>query len=272
MPELPEVETIVRQLQKRVTGRKVKSGRVFRAKAVRGTTPVRFIKMVKGSTIRSVTRRAKYILFRLDNGYTWISHLGMTGKFVVSGAGTGNGDHTRARFSLTGNKDLVYSDLRIFGFMTVIADEEQDAYFSRVGVEPLDEGLNADYLKQAFAKRSIPVKAALLRQDIIAGIGNIYASEALFDAHVSPRRAVKRLTRAQLTGITSSVKKILKKAIQYNGTTILNYRGVDNKTGQFRSMLKVYGREDEPCVLCGTPIQRIIQAQRSTYYCPRCQK
>lgn len=271
MPELPEVETVVRQLRERVTGRKITGGQILRAKSVRGMAPERFLQQVKGRTIQAVDRRAKYIIFRLDNGLAWISHLGMTGKFVVNGTGRGNGDHVRARVRLTGGKDLVFTDLRIFGFMTALPERRMDDYFRRTGVEPLTKDLNLAYLQRALGKRGTSIKAALLDQKIIAGIGNIYASETLFDARISPRRAANRLTRAHVNTLIASIQRILKQAIRYNGTTILNYRGVDNQTGRFRTMLKVYGRENEPCRKCRAPIRRIVQGQRSTFYCPRCQ-
>ncbi|MBN1164740.1 MAG: bifunctional DNA-formamidopyrimidine glycosylase/DNA-(apurinic or apyrimidinic site) lyase [Candidatus Krumholzibacteriota bacterium] len=270
MPELPEVETVVRQLRRKIVHRRVVSGRILHKNVVEGISSRKFLSSIKGKMIQAVTRRGKFIIFTLDNGRDWISHLGMTGKYVVCGDHGGASKHRRAYFSLSGGCELIFVDMRVFGKMLLV--DSGTGYLAHLGVEPLSDDLDARYLRAALARRRIPIKTVLMDQKMVAGIGNIYASEILFDARLSPRKQAHRLTRKETVRLTESIKRILKQAVELNGTTISDFRGVDDKSGRFQEMLKVYGRRGESCYACGHPIRRIVQAQRSTFYCTHCQR
>jgi formamidopyrimidine-DNA glycosylase len=271
MPELPEVETIVRQLARHVAGKKILATDIRLPKLIAFLSVRAFVRGVRTRRIITVTRRAKYLVFRLSGNSFWITHLRMTGKFVTNSADSDETRHVRARFVLSGGTTLDFVDQRTFGRMWLVPLARLDAFFAHLGVEPLTNAFNGEYLANVAARRTTPVKPFLLDQRKIAGIGNIYASEALFNARICPRRPAGKLSCSERERLVKCIKQILRKAIRYNGTTIISYRPVDKKTGQFQNMLKVYGRDNEPCPVCKKPIRRIIQGQRSTFYCDSCQ-
>ena len=299
MPELPEVETIVRRLQPRLRGRTVVRAKIRRANAVRGT-PRRFERAVTGATIDSVERRGKFLVFRLADGRVWWSHLRMSGHWRVERPGrrrarsqsprptdrvrdsaaalpvTADDPYARAVFLLDDGSTLVFVDVRTLGEMQIVSGREWSRREASMGIEPLDSAFTAEALAERLAASRRPVKEFLLDQTKVAGIGNIYAVEALWRARVSPRRRARNLGRARAKRLHAAIVGVLEEAVENAGTTLgetaLDYVDSEGATGAFQELLAVYGREGEPCVRCATPIRRIVQGQRSTYFCPTCQR
>ena len=272
MPELPEVETVVRGLQEGVVSRQITSVQVFRNKPITPIKPKIFIKHLAGRTIQSVTRRAKYVLFQLEPPLWLLAHLRMTGKFIVTPPLPKPGRHHRVWFHLSPDLLMVFEDMRCFGTLELIESLEECQKLKQLGVEPLSSALTIRYLQNCFSHSASPIKNLLLNQTKVVGIGNIYASEILFDAHISPVRKGSQLSVAELGKIIHSTQNILRKAIDKNGTSISDFRRVDEQSGEFQNCLKVYGKAEQPCSRCATPIQRMRQQQRSSFYCPSCQQ
>ncbi|HUP20411.1 MAG TPA: bifunctional DNA-formamidopyrimidine glycosylase/DNA-(apurinic or apyrimidinic site) lyase [Gemmatimonadota bacterium] len=284
MPELPEVETIVRALARHLPGRAVGRARVPRPNVVRG--PVRaFVRAVEGSTIESVGRRAKWILFRLDGGRVWTTHLRMTGKYLFEPTrpparavlDAADAAYVRAEFGFEDGARLLFVDPRTLGEMRVLTDRAWREIEARLGPEPLEPGFTAEALRARLAGRRRAVKELLLDQAVVAGLGNIYASEALWRARISPRRKGASVGPVRASRLRDAVVDVLTDALGGGGTTFpgatyMNYAGAGGAAGEFYDLLAVYDREGEPCRRCGTAIRRIVQGQRSTYYCPGCQR
>jgi formamidopyrimidine-DNA glycosylase len=271
MPELPEVETIVRGLRKTVVGKKIKSAKVIFPGIVKQDTKT-FRKNVEKAKIIRVRRRGKYILIDLSNGSTILAHLGMTGNFLlVKSSSPGNRhDHLIVRF-YENDKELRYNDQRKFGkiksFRT--SKEENVSELKKLGPESLNIS-SFDFIN-LFQKRKGRIKSALLNQQIIAGLGNIYADESLFGAKIHPAQKIDQLTFPQLRKLHQAIQIILRKAIKAGGSSIENYYNVNGEIGHFQFQHKVYGRESLSCKRCGTEIKRIKINQRSSYFCPKCQ-
>jgi formamidopyrimidine-DNA glycosylase len=293
MPELPEVETVVRGLAPYVEGARIDKVTLNR-KDLRFAFPRGFVKALEGQTVVSVTRRAKYILFRLSSGKIWLGHLGMTGAFRFAegrfkepsryyepGEDIKH-DHVVIRLThpKRGPLTLIYSDARRFGFMDLFAREEDSPFLEGLGPEPLGNGFNAEEMAARFKGKSAPMKAALLDQRVVAGLGNIYVSEALWRAHIRPTtKAGKLVMRAgqpspRLELLAKGVRDVLNEAIAAGGSTLRDFRAADGNSGYFQHRFDVYDREGEPCHTPGCPgtIKRIVQSGRSTFYCPVCQK
>jgi len=269
MPELPEVQTIVDGLNKIILGKKIKSistdsSRVFSQKD--------FKKGVEGSKITIIRRRGKFIIIELSNTRAILIHLGMTGNlfYLKKESFPEKHDHMVMKFS--DHTQLRYNDQRKFGKIKMIdlAKLENVSEIGQLGSEPLKISLK-DFVN-IFQRRKGRIKTALLNQKILAGLGNIYSDEALFDAKIHPLTKIDNLNQTKLKALYSSIKKILKKAIQSGGTSVDDYLNVDGQEGFFQFKLKVYGREGEPCPRCGAKIKRIKISQRSSHYCPRCQR
>jgi formamidopyrimidine-DNA glycosylase len=295
MPELPEVETIVRRLAPRLRGRTVVRAEVRRPNAVRGT-PRRFERAVTGATIESITRRGKFLVFRLADGRVWWSHLRMTGQWRLErppAVGKSARRPTRAResaraspalddpyaravFELDDGSVLSFVDVRTLGEMEVVTARAWANREAEMGPEPLDEAFTPEVLAERLDASGRPVKEFLLDQTKVAGLGNIYASEALWRAGVSPRRRARNLGPERARRLHRAIVEVLREAIGKAGTTLgetsQDYVDSEGVPGSFQELLDVYDREGEPCRRCGTPIRRIVQGQRSTYYCPRCQR
>lgn len=296
MPELPEVETIVRRLAPRLRGRTVVRAEVRRPNAVRGTAR-RFERAVTGATIESVTRRGKFLVFRLADGRVWWSHLRMTGQWRVDSPRKGTSGrpplrvreataprvdpvrddpYARAVFDLDDGSLLSFVDVRTLGEMQVVSARAWAQREAAMGVEPLGPAFTPEVLSGLLAASRRPVKASLLDQTRIAGIGNIYASEALWRARISPRRRARNVGPLRAVRLHRAIVEVLQEAIVKSGTTLgetsQDYVDSDGVPGAFQEFLAVYDREGEPCRRCRTPIRRIVQGQRSTYYCPRCQR
>ena len=283
MPELPEVETVRRGLAPVLDGARIAKAEARRPD-LRFPLPERFAARLKGARILDLSRRAKYLLAPLDTGETLISHLGMSGRFSIVDARVQPGAfyyaappdpaHTHVIFETDAGVRVEYNDPRRFGYMDLIASDALEAhpYFARMGPEPLGNAFDANHLATMFAGKSQSVKATLLDQRIVAGLGNIYVCEALYRSGISPMRAAGRIARPRLNGLVSVIRDVLNEAIEAGGSTLRDYAATDGALGYFQHRFRVYGRAGETCLTCGATITRIVQAGRSTFYCPRCQR
>jgi formamidopyrimidine-DNA glycosylase len=271
MPELPEVETIVRDLARLVPGSTLKSIQVLRPDLIDGDTPEGFAKKLKGKKVRSVVRRAKNIVMDLGAGRLLVN-LGMTGRLLVARAGDEDATHLGVRLGLDRGRELRYHDVRRFGRLWTMTEEEWGAWDQKLGVEPLSDDFSVDWLQAAAARSRVAVKTWLMDQARVVGVGNIYASEGLFRAGVDPRRPANTLSADELARVRDGVRQVLTEAIEHRGTTFLDYRDARGEEGAFAARLKVYDREGEPCGVCGGTVQRVVQGGRSTFFCPSCQR
>ena len=272
MPELPEVETIVRELNAVLPGRRVQSVRFFRLHALGGVPVEDFRPRVEGRSFSKVRRRGKFLVFDLLPHGHLIGHLRMTGKFVLSPFLSAPGPHHRAWFHLDDGTLLVFQDMRCFGTLTAVEKQSDYPPLAALGLDPFSPRFTSEWLAESLGKSRAPLKQWLMDQSKIAGLGNIYASEILFAARLSPMRAAGEVTRNEATGLHRHTRRILRHAIRKSGTTISDFRRVDEKTGEFQNFLQVYGKAGQLCPACRTPIARARQQQRSTFYCPACQQ
>ena len=273
MPELPEVETIRRQLAPHLEGRTVLAMEVLDARWCEPAASVELEDAVRGRRIEDVGRRGKYLVLDLEDEVFLVMHLRMTGNLLLAD-GPEDPRHVRVRMHLDSGERLVFADVRRFGTgVVLLGASARDEYFaSRLGVEPLGEDFTGDALRALARGRRTPVKAFLLAQERIAGVGNIYADEALWRARIHPLRPVGSLRRAQLDALRDAVVETLKAGIDARGATIDDFRNLDGAEGSFQDRFMVYGRKGEPCLRCGTPIRKLRVAQRGTYVCQRCQR
>ncbi|MDP2471178.1 MAG: bifunctional DNA-formamidopyrimidine glycosylase/DNA-(apurinic or apyrimidinic site) lyase [Candidatus Palauibacterales bacterium] len=274
MPELPEVETIRRDLNPELAGRVVTGVAIQQADIVLPPDDATsFGQRLEGRRILGVGRRAKYLLFHLEGGSVLQVQLRMTGRFALGRTEPDPVEfrHIAARLRLDDGRTLFYDDVRRLGGLRLLESREWERQEAGLGPEPLEPGYRAVDLERALATTRAPVKNALMDQRRVAGVGNIYASEALFRAGVDPRRPGRDLDRADLKRLHRAVRQVLREALRDAGTSFRNYRAVNGRSGSFQTSLRVYGRQGEPCRRCGSPIERIVQAGRSTFYCPSCQ-
>ena len=270
MPELPEVETVRRRLAPLVEGHRIACAEVRDARLVGRDDPRRVEGRLAGREIVALGRRGKYLLFRLDGDETLISHLRMTGNWLVPAAG--EPPHARALLVLADGTALWYADARRFGTWDLLADGEAAAYLAaRLGPEPIDDGFDGAVLRDAFRGRRAPVKALLLDQRVVAGIGNIYADEALNAARIHPETPAVRLRRSQLDELAAAVRRALEEGIRAQGSSIRDFRSPEGGYGSMQERFRVYGRDGEPCPACGTEIVKTRSAGRGTHLCPACQ-
>lgn len=274
MPELPEVETIARGLDKRVRGDSIESVWLGGHREPLKSSAQEIVAALTGTRIAQVRRVGKHIVFDLDpkssrngkGGRQWIVHLGMTGRMIVCSPEDEIPKHTHAIASLKSGSELRFVDPRRFGRLSVIADQS----FTGPGTEPLTVS-GGDFAK-LFHRRKTPIKAALLNQKLLHGVGNIYADESLFRAGIRPRRQAGRLTRAELDRLHSALKEVLKEAIKLGGSSVSDYVDAEGREGFFQLRHRVYMRTGKPCLVCKTPIKRFVLAGRGTHYCPKCQR
>lgn len=285
MPELPEVETVRRGLAPALVGRRIKRARTKRPD-LRFPFPARFDARLSGRRVETLERRAKYLLARLDNGAVWVTHLGMTGRWSIIGAKQQPGDfyyaeptdptHTHVVIDIEDGARLEFNDPRRFGYMDIIAEDELESHpwFKGMGPEPLGNEFHLPYLKHALAGKKTSVKAALLDQRIVAGLGNIYVVEALHRSGISPLREAGRISAVRLERLYHAIRVVLEEAIEAGGSTLSDYAGVDGAQGGFQHRFRVYDREGEKCQTkdCGGTIVRFAQNGRSAFWCPRCQR
>ena len=283
MPELPEVETVMRGLQSRLEGHRIVSAVAHRAD-LRWQLPPGLAQRLTGARVTSFRRRGKYILMRLDGGDSVLLHLGMSGRMVLTPRGSNSAPADPARHEhLVLQTDegwrLGFVDPRRFGSVDLVptAQESQHKLLAELGPEPLDAAFTPRVLSQALSGKRTPIKAALLDQKVVAGLGNIYVCEALFRARLSPRRSAHTVSGARAERLVPAIKDTLREAIAAGGSSLRDYVQPDGELGYFQHAWKVYGREGEPCERCpGKPacagIQRMTQSARSTFYCPRTQR
>lgn len=271
MPELPEVETTRRGVEPHVVGRRILELAVHEPR-LRWPVPPELAERVAGARVIEAARRAKYLLFRLDSGATLLLHLGMSGSLRVLPSATPRKLHDHVDFVLDSGQTLRFNDPRRFGSLHYTeGDPDEHPLLRRLAPEPLGERFSADYLWRASRGRRVAIKQLIMNSAIVVGVGNIYASEALFRAGVRPRRAADRVTRAQMARLVGAIREVLAMAVKVGGTTLRDYVGADGNPGYFRQKLRVYERAGEPCRTCGTPIRHAVQGQRSSYWCPSCQ-
>lgn len=273
MPELPEAETIVRGLRDAVVGETIQRAEVLKPDVLRESKR-RFWPKVRSRSITGVDRRAKNVVIRLDGDRLIAVNLGMTGRllpFRRSPRGDDRPTHPAVRFRFASGGLLVFDDVRRFGTVECLTDDEWRERSARIGPEPLDPEFTAEDLATRLAASRSPVRSWLLDQRRIAGVGNIYAAEALFLAGVHPRRPARSLGAEEADALHRSIRDVLSRAIEAGGTTIRDYRDASGEEGRFAASLYVYGREGEPCVRCGSAVERIVFGNRAAFFCARCQ-
>lgn len=283
MPELPEVETVRRGLAPVMEGRRILSARIRRPD-LRWPFPDRMAERLEGARVDVLGRRSKYLLAGLDTGETLLVHLGMSGRMQVDQNPTAEfhrdsaprSRHDHVVLDMEGGVRITFNDPRRFGAMDLIDTARLDEHWllAKLGPEPLGNGFDEDYLVAAFHGRRMPVKAALLDQRIVAGLGNIYVCEALHRARISPRRPAGRIAAARVRALVPTVRATLDDAIAAGGSSLRDYRQADGELGYFQHSFRVYDREGAACPTAGCPgqIARIVQSGRSTFHCPRCQR
>lgn len=273
MPELPEVEVTRRGLAPRLTGRNICSVKLSGAQ-LRHPFPGHFEERLRACRIGQVERRAKYLMIHLDSGDVLVWHLGMTGRFHVVDAAEPPLPHQHVSIDLDNGRQLRYVDPRRFGYIGLVAEAALSAHpwFARLGPEPLGDEFDGDYLYHACRRRSAPIKTVLMDAGVVVGVGNIYASEALWRAGIHPAREAGRIAAPRIGRLVSAVREVLSDAIAAGGSTIRDFAAVDGKPGYFAHAFRVYGRQGEPCHRCGKAVRRIVQAGRSTFYCAGCQR
>lgn len=274
MPELPEAETIVRDLRRRIPGGIIARVIVQRPDVLHdGQTPTGFGSRLRGRTITGVSRRGKNVVIEFDAGLRLVINLGMTGRVVTSDADrAGELRHVAVSLHLRDGRAVLYDDARRFGDLDLRTEHGWQVRDAELGVEPLSDAFTAELL-HALTRASIsPIRNWLLDQKRIAGIGNIYAIEALFRAGIRPTRRARTLRRRETAALRDTLRGVLQESIDARGTTISDYRDASGERGSFAQRLRVYDRQGEPCVTCGTTIKRIVLSNRSAYYCPSCQK
>jgi len=268
MPELPEVETIVRDLNKSIHRKIISEGIVHDAFLLR-QKPDDFIRRLKGQAVRKITRRGKAIIVHLGSGDFLVVQLMMTGQLIFNGHAD---KHTRITFNLSDGNQLLYNDQRRFGQLRVVAQLNEIKHFNILGPEPFAKEFTPAFMHEAFKKTIRPIKNVLLDHTFVAGIGNIYACEILFRSRISPKRSARRINLAEIKTIHQQIIEVLKEAITHRGSSMRNYRDGAGQKGRFSERISVYARQGQPCPRCHKPILRIVQSGRSTFYCGRCQK
>jgi formamidopyrimidine-DNA glycosylase len=279
MPELPEVETVMRGLQARLEGRRIVHA-VANRPDLRWPMPLGLVQRLIGARVTGFRRRAKYMLMRLDGGDSVLLHLGMSGRMLLSPARPNT--ETRHEHLVLETDDgwrVGFVDPRRFGSVDLVPTEmeEQHRLLAGLGPEPLEDDFTATRLSTSLAGKRTPVKAALLDQKVVAGLGNIYVCEALFRAAISPLRSAHTIPGARAARLVQAIKETLREAIAAGGSSLRDYVQPDGELGYFQHAWKVYGRENEPCARCPGPpacpgVRRIVQSGRSTFYCPRTQR
>jgi formamidopyrimidine-DNA glycosylase len=273
MPELPEVETLRRDLAAALVGERIRRCEVRLPRLVTCPDCRTFCSRLKGARIEEVRRRGKYLLFVLDRPWEWVVHLGMTGSLLLAEEGSPEPPHTHIVLHLTHPRLLRYADSRTFGETAVVPAGDHSALkgLAGMGPEPLERSFTAKALERAM-RTSARVKSALMDQRRVAGIGNIYADEILFRAGIDPSRPADSLGKEELERLHSAVKTVLREAVRRRGSSVSDYVDSWGKPGSYQLVHKVYRREGRPCPACGEPIRRTVMGGRSAHWCPRCQR
>ena len=283
MPELPEVETVMRGMAPVMTGETIQCADVNRPD-LRWPLPDKMSDRLCGARVLRLRRRSKYILVDLDREETLIIHLGMSGRILISGAPIGAFHHPHPApekhdhvvLHMGNGARITFNDARRFGHMDLAATHDLDAHWlmANIGPEPLGNAFNGDYLVERLKGRNTPIKTALLDQKIVAGLGNIYVCEVLHRAGISPKRLAGRISAPRVHSLIPIIRDVLEEAIASGGSSLRDYRQANGELGYFQHTFRVYGQEDEACVTPGCPgtVRRIVQAGRSTFYCATCQR
>jgi formamidopyrimidine-DNA glycosylase len=273
MPELPEVETICRSLRPHLVGRTINRVRVLERR-LRVPVNERDVKALAGRRVDAISRRATYILLNLSDGHVWVFHLGMSGKLICVTPNTARQKHDHILVDLDGGGELRYHDPRRFGLCVVTTKDRlhELPQLCHIGLDPFDPALNGEYLFRFTRGSERRIRDLLLDQQIIAGLGNIYANEILSLTGIKPTTRAHRLTRKQVQGLAGAIPSLLGDAIRWCGTSFSDYRDGDDKSGEFQNHLRVYDRHGEKCRNCPTTIKRVPLGNRSAYYCPSCQR
>ena len=283
MPELPEVETVMRGIEPAMTGYKIDQ-LILNRPDLRWPFPGGMAERVSGAKVLGLRRRSKYILADLDSNETLLIHLGMSGRILVSGDPLGNfvhdhppiEKHDHVIFSMENGARITFNDPRRFGALDLLDTNSSDAHplLRNIGPEPFGNEFHEDYLVNILKKKNSPIKSALLDQRIVAGLGNIYVCEVLFRAGVSPKKLASKISAKRTAPMVAIIRDVLGEAIQAGGSTLKDFRQSDGELGYFQHTFKVYGREGEACANtdCDAKIKRIVQSGRSSFYCPKCQR
>jgi formamidopyrimidine-DNA glycosylase len=283
LPELPEVETVRRGLEPVLAGRRIEAAEVRRAD-LRWPLPEGLAARLAGARVLALARRSKYLLAELSTGETWLVHLGMSGRILVSGAVLGAfhhehpapAAHDHVVLELEGGLRVTFNDPRRFGHMDLVATAAAAAHplLAGLGPEPLGNGFHEDYLVDRLRGRRAPVKTALIDQRLVAGLGNIYAAEALHRAGIAPSRRAGRIAAPRVARLVTAIREVLTEAIAAGGSSLRDFRQTGGELGYFQHSFRVYGRAGEPCLRpgCAGTVRRIVQAGRSSFYCPACQR
>ncbi len=273
MPELPEVETVRRALEKRIIGRKILAVESNFPKIVSTPSFKTFASQIKGSKIEAMFRRGKFLIFDLSGGLSMISHLRMTGHWLVT-KNLPDSKFIHLKLKLSDGHTLAYSDIRKFGRIWLIERQDFALFkpFAKLGIEPLSKGFTMEAFSGRLAKYKNNIKQVLLNQQVVAGLGNIYVDEVLFSAGVRPSRKVPSLTKTEILKIFKAIRRILALAIKHGGTTVENFTTPEGGTGYFQNKLKIYGRKGQKCYNCKGTVSRIVIAGRGTHFCKSCQK
>ncbi|HZS94936.1 MAG TPA: bifunctional DNA-formamidopyrimidine glycosylase/DNA-(apurinic or apyrimidinic site) lyase [Chloroflexota bacterium] len=274
MPELPEVETMIRDLTPLVVGRTIEGVEAAFPGEVIWPSFDDFVTRVRGRTITSLSRRGKYAIFTLDSGDALIVHRGMTGSLLLRRAEQAMEPHVRMVFHLAGEDELRFKDPRKFGKAYVMQSNgaERPMPWHRMGPEPLNSSFSAGLLAEALKGRRALIKPLLLNQQVVAGLGNIYVDESLFRANIHPERRANTLTDDEMVRLHQAITEVLGEAVEGRGTTFQTYTDVNGRAGNFQRRLQVFGRNGQPCPRCGTPIIKTRVGGRGTYTCPTCQR
>ena len=269
MPELPEVETTRKGLEPLITDRKIISAHIYKKK-LRWEIPVHLKKTLKDKSIKKISRRAKYLLINIDSGQL-VLHLGMSGSIRVVKSIEPLKKHDHFELKLDNSKSLRFHDPRRFGSILWQKPNQTLSLLKNLGPEPLSYEFNNDSLFNSSIGKSTNIKSFIMDSNVVVGVGNIYASESLFLAGISPKREAGRTSKRRYNVLTHCIKNVLTDAINNGGTTLNDFSNVDGNPGYFSQVLNVYGRDNMPCMRCHGTIKRIVQNQRATYYCPKCQ-
>lgn len=266
MPELPEVETVKRELEKTVINKKIIDVIVNNAKVIRDPKKEKFAAGLKNAGIKKVIRRGKLLIFELSNGKALTVHLKMTGQLIYPG----NGKISKVSFKLSDGKLLDFNDTRLFGELRVLDNWQDLKFIKELGPEPFD--LSAEEFSKILKNKKTRIKILIMDQKIISGIGNLYASEALFEAKIDPRRPANSLSQKEAGSLFAEIKKVLSEAIKYGGSSVDQYVRVSGKPGDYVRFHRVYDREGQACYKCKGKVKRITLGGRGTYFCPSCQR
>lgn len=266
MPELPEVETIKRELEKAVLGKEIKEVCIHHPAVIRQPSPDKFKKNLEGAAFKNVLRKAKVLILELSNGKSLVIHLKMTGQLIYPG----DNKKSRVSFRLSDGKTLDFNDQRLFAELRLLDDWRNLKFIQGLGPEPFD--ISVEQFKEMLVRKKTKIKPLLMDQTVISGVGNLYAAEALFRAKIHPARPASSLSDKEKETLFKEIKDTLNEAIKYKGSSVDQYLQLSGEPGDYVKHHRVYDREGKPCVICKTPIKRITLGGRGTYFCPRCQK